>query len=224
MKTKIAIPVETLHLLPFDREFSKAEAMIQVMYDIETQSEWSSEGYAKQFSWSRTKVENFLEKKTTKGSLKEQLERHRKLTNKAPLRNIEDRRNAFYWACAEYVSKYGKQMVRDFYTHWSGKDFKSGKMLFELEQKFYIGSRLATWKRNDEQWNPGKADKEQTKRLAFVDEFEKVRKNSPDDASAFKYLVDVRGYAQELADEIVNEYGVENLTGNFNGYLKRIRT
>ena len=219
MKTKISIPVETLHLLPYDREFSKAEAMIQVVYDIETQSEWSSEGYSKQFGWSRTKVENFLEKKTSKGSLKEQLERHRKLTNRAPLRDIKDRRDAFYWACSKYVEKYGKENIRNFFDYWTESDGK--RMRFEDEKYFDIGRRLVTANRLIFNAN-GQQDKNMSAKLARIEEFEKLRAMTwayPDDAAVFVKMKSM--YKQEWLDEIVDEYGVENLTGNFSGYKKR---
>jgi len=142
MKTKLSIPIETIYLLPTDREYSAAEAIIQIIHDIETQSEWSILNYSKQFTWSRTKVENFLQKKTNGLSLKDKLERHRKITNSAPLRSIESRKKAFGLALVPYVEKYGKKNIRQFFDYWTES---SGKELrFEAQKFFDIPRRLST--------------------------------------------------------------------------------
>lgn len=150
MKTRLSIPIDTVHSLPYDREYSEVEAIVQVVYDIETQQDWSILKYAKKFQWSRNKVELFLEKR----KLKERLEGHRRVTNSKQSANIKDRKTAFGEALIPYLKngevksyqQYAKEEIRNFFDYWSEID-KRGRMRFENEQYFDIPRRLSTAKR-----------------------------------------------------------------------------
>ncbi|HYQ56677.1 MAG TPA: hypothetical protein VEP89_04955 [Draconibacterium sp.] len=218
-KTKISIPVEAIMFLPTEREYTEDEVIIKVCYDIETKSEWSIAGYEKEFGWSRTKIEAFFDKLKLKEKL---LETQRKVRNTGTPQTLKDREKAFGKSLIPYLETYGKQMIRDFYNHWTAVNLKTGKMAFEEKPQFYIANRLATWKRLSREFNPGAEDIAQSAKLARIEAFEKRRAMTwsyPDDASALASMRSM--YSQEQLDEIVDEYGVKNLTGNFNGYLKR---
>lgn len=175
MKTKLSIPIETVYLLPNDREYSEAEAMIQIIYDIETQSEWSTLGYANQFQWSRTKVETFLSKRIDR----KKLERHRKITNSNTLSKIKDisqRKKNFGKLLVPHLDKYGKKMVREFFDYWT--ESGNGKMRFEDQKYFDIPRRFVTWskfaKKNEEYGVEEKKLTEDMKSKESQDMFKKV--------------------------------------------------
>lgn len=150
MKTRLSIPIETINDLPYDREYSEAEAIIQIIYDIETQADWSVLGYAKQFQWSRNKVELFLEKR----GLKDRLEGHRRVTNNKPSAVLKDRKVAFGKSLVPYLKngeikdypQYTKEQIRNFFDYWTEVG-KNNKMRFENESYFSIPRRLSTAKR-----------------------------------------------------------------------------
>lgn len=221
MKKRISLPIETIYMLPTDREYTEVEAVLKISYDIETKTEWSVNKYADEFGWSRTKVEALLEKTKLK---QKQLEVQRKVRNVGTYGTLEDRKKAFYWDCAKYVDKYSKEMVRKFFEHWTGVDIKSGKMLWELQDTFAISGRLATWKRNDIKWNGnGQEDKKLSLKFKMVDEFNQLRSlfKDMDDASVLVEMGRNGKYTQDQLDEVVDEFGVDRLTGNFNGYKQR---
>jgi len=49
----------------------------------------------------------------------------------------------------ENVSKYGTQMLKDFFDYWTEPNRSKTKMRFELQQTFDISRRLARWARNN---------------------------------------------------------------------------
>ena len=56
----IRLPDDTINDLPYDRPYSKAEALLQVYYDREHNNTFTLRGYARQFTWSVHKVSDLL--------------------------------------------------------------------------------------------------------------------------------------------------------------------
>lgn len=54
----------------------------------------------------------------------------------------------FYESLKPYVEIYGKQMVRNFFDHWTEKS-PSGIMKFQLNKTWETSRRLKTWKNNE---------------------------------------------------------------------------
>jgi len=63
--------------------------------------------------------------------------------------NIEKRKKIFYDTCAEFVSKYDRVIIREFYEFWTELNRSKTKMRFEMQKTFEVSKRLATWARND---------------------------------------------------------------------------
>ena len=78
---------------------------------------------------------------------------------------LEERKQEFYDSLRQYVGKYDKEMLRDFYDYWSESNDGGTKMRWEIAKTkggtFSIGGRLATWKRNEERYgrNGGRREK-----------------------------------------------------------------
>ena len=73
-----------------------------------------------------------------------------------PSKPLEERKREFYDSLRQYVGKYDKAMLRDFYDYWSESNDGGTKMRWEIAKTrggtFSIGGRLATWKRNEERY------------------------------------------------------------------------
>lgn len=67
-------------------------------------------------------------------------------------KSIEERKSEFYKLLSTHVSVYGKEMVREFYDHWTEHGPRDKKMKFEKEKSFDPVKRLATWKRNEKRF------------------------------------------------------------------------
>ena len=69
---------------------------------------------------------------------------------------LEERKQEFYDSLRQYVGKYDREMLRDFYDYWSEINDGGTKMRWEIAKTkggtFSIGGRLATWKRNEERY------------------------------------------------------------------------
>lgn len=68
--------------------------------------------------------------------------------------NIEERKVNFANSLKPYLSIYGKDMLNDFYSHWTQHGENDRKFLAEKQKSFGIERRLETWKRNDAKFNP----------------------------------------------------------------------
>ena len=72
-----------------------------------------------------------------------------KQTNKggASLLSLNERKEAFLAQCHKYDERYGKEMVEEFYVHWSEEN-NDGIMRFELEATWSTAKRLFKWSRS----------------------------------------------------------------------------
>ena len=62
------------------------------------------------------------------------------------------RSKIFYDSLTNFVPLYGKEMVRDFYNHWSEMNKSKTKMNFELQKTWDTKLRLITWEKREKQY------------------------------------------------------------------------
>jgi hypothetical protein len=118
-------------------------------------------------TWNKEKSENGL-KKSENGLNSEKEEKCTKedkdnscINNKDKKSgpSVEEKIEAFRAACAKYVEKYGKEMVRAFFNHYA-QVCPNGELLCErkrrVEGAFDIARRMATWAQNEEKWHGNK--------------------------------------------------------------------
>ena len=58
---------------------------------------------------------------------------------------LDERKMAFLLDCEQYINRYGKQDIDDFFNYWSEEDSPHGKMRFEKERTWNTGKRLYKW-------------------------------------------------------------------------------
>lgn len=63
------------------------------------------------------------------------------------------RRDEFYNSMIPYVDRYGKEMIRNFFNYWSELNKSETKMRFETNKTWEISKRLATWARNEKNYD-----------------------------------------------------------------------
>lgn len=68
---------------------------------------------------------------------------------------IEKRMLEFKTSIEPHLPKYGKDMCNDFYLYWTELNKSKTKMRFELQKTWEVGKRLATWAKNDKNFNNG---------------------------------------------------------------------
>ena len=74
----------------------------------------------------------------------------KKAAHAAPL---ETRKEDFYNSLVGYVSKYGRETVREFFDYWSETNKSKTKMRWELQKTWETGKRLATWASKNDKFN-----------------------------------------------------------------------
>lgn len=77
---------------------------------------------------------------------------------------LEKRKENFHESLRQYVSKYGRGMVRSFFDYWTEPNPSGSKMRYELEKTWDTPHRLATWAARDRtfNFNKGKQDDSQS--------------------------------------------------------------
>ena len=128
-------------------------------------------------TWNKEKSENGLNysEKSENGLKKSEIglnsEREEKCTkedkdnsdinynNKKSGLSVEEKIEAFRATCAKYVEKYGKEVVRGFFNHYS-QVCPNGELLCERKRRvdgaFDVARRMATWAQNEEKWHGNK--------------------------------------------------------------------
>lgn len=101
--------------------------------------------------------------------------------------NVEDRKVAFIEKITPYVGQYEKAMLNDFYAYWTEKNENGKKMRFEMEKVFDVGRRIATWAKNDKNYNNGKqatvtASQDRQQRIEGVKRMGSLARQIIDDA------------------------------------------
>lgn len=70
--------------------------------------------------------------------------------------NCLKRKDEFGHRLIPFVEKYGKEMIRAFFNHWSEMNKSRSKMRWENETTWELEKRLTTWEDNDMKWGKGK--------------------------------------------------------------------
>ena len=64
--------------------------------------------------------------------------------------------------------KYSNDETNNFVNFWTERNNANTKMRFELQQTFDISRRLATWVRNNKEWNINKKENNERKEMQFT--------------------------------------------------------
>lgn len=138
------------------------------------QSLRSLETWGKRWRWDKSKVRRFLdklqkdgmvvinnEKKTTRLTVCNydiyQVNRNKVDTRSTPNNKIvskdtiNKRKEDFKNDLSNYLEKYGKETLNDFYKYWVELNQSKTKMRFELEKTWELNLRLTNWKSNKKQ-------------------------------------------------------------------------
>jgi len=99
-----------------------------------------------------TPTEQVEGKEEGKGKEEEKLTEGKPSTKKS----LEQRKEQFKIDCFPYMTTYGKDLLTKFFLYWSEHSERGVKMRFEKEKVFNIKLRLATWAKNDKEWNKDK--------------------------------------------------------------------
>ena len=63
------------------------------------------------------------------------------------------RKQKFYDSLVQYVEKYGKEMIREFFDYWSEMNRSQTMMRFEQQRTWETARRLAMWASRDKKFN-----------------------------------------------------------------------
>lgn len=76
-------------------------------------------------------------------------------------KNVEERKNDFAYSLQPFVETYGREMLSEFFMHWSEPNQRKTKMKFEMEKTWSLEKRLMTWSKNSIKFGtaPSKAEK-----------------------------------------------------------------
>lgn len=78
---------------------------------------------------------------------------------------IEAKKQKFIKALEPYVSKYGRDMVNEFFKYWSELNQSQTKMRFQLETTWQLNLRLERWAKNNFNKQPQQTTTTQTIKL-----------------------------------------------------------
>jgi hypothetical protein len=76
------------------------------------------------------------------------------------MKTLQQRKINFLRRLVPFLDRFDKEMIKDFAGYWSEIGANDKKMRFEKEKTFGESRRLATWKRNDNDWRPKKEEKQ----------------------------------------------------------------
>ena len=86
-------------------------------------------------------------------------EKERELTTEgepSTFKNLNDRKIEFGTLVKDFVGTYSDDMCKRFFNYWTESNVNGKKMRFEMEKVFDLKRRLATWAKNDKDWNKDK--------------------------------------------------------------------
>jgi len=72
------------------------------------------------------------------------------------LKTLNDRKIEFGILVKDFVGTYTDDMCKRFFNYWTESNVNGKKMRFEMEKVFDLKRRLATWAKNDKEWNKDK--------------------------------------------------------------------
>jgi len=70
--------------------------------------------------------------------------------------SIETRKLIFKMEVSSFAEKYGIGLIENFYNYWSELTMDKNKMRFEIQKTWETNLRLATWAKNDKNFNNGR--------------------------------------------------------------------
>ena len=62
--------------------------------------------------------------------------------------DLVERKKAFLAECEQFVERYGRDVVNDFYAYWSEESARDKKMLWEYQRTWSTAKRMFKWSRN----------------------------------------------------------------------------
>ena len=62
--------------------------------------------------------------------------------------DLVERKKAFLAECEQFVERYGRDVVNDFYAYWSEESARDQKMLWEYQRTWSTAKRMFKWSRN----------------------------------------------------------------------------
>ena len=109
--------------------------------------------------YTRNDTENDTEKYTLTRSIENEENKENNKKNSKEFQKVAAaqaaalaRSKIFYDSLTPFVPLYGKEMVRDFYNHWSEMNKSKTKMNFELQKTWDTKLRLVTWEKREKQY------------------------------------------------------------------------
>jgi len=84
------------------------------------------------------------------------------------INNIDSRKLKFANTLIPFVEIYGRDMIKDFYEYWTEPNPSNTKFNKELKKTWSLERRLATWAKNDNNFNK---QKNGTSKITDTDEF-----------------------------------------------------
>ena len=68
--------------------------------------------------------------------------------------NIDERKLKFAETLKDFVSIYGRDMIKDFYDYWSEPNQSNTQFKKEMQRTWDLERRLRTWKKNEDKFKP----------------------------------------------------------------------
>lgn len=90
------------------------------------------------------------------------------------INNIESRKLKFANTLIPFVEIYGRDMIKDFYEYWTEPNPSNTKFNKELKKTWSLERRLATWAKNDNNFNK---QKNGTTKTTDTEEFKQLIKS-----------------------------------------------
>ncbi len=72
---------------------------------------------------------------------------------------LQKRTEEFYQSLVPYLGEFSKEMLRNFYNHWSEPNKSKTKMRWEMEKTWDLHRRLLKWQSNDDKWSKSSQQK-----------------------------------------------------------------
>lgn len=110
-------------------------------------------GYEKKTKTKLYPTEPPTEPPSVPPSVQEEGKEEGKEKEKEEISDIEKRKLKFASTLKPYLSKYGKDLLNQFYAHWTEPNKSNTKFRQELEKVWDLSKRLSTWSRNDKGFN-----------------------------------------------------------------------
>ena len=136
------VSVSIWKLMSFDERF-KALRWKKILGDV-----FSLKNYLKKRKNKKDKVFPSSALLPIEKEIKEKEVETHTLKERASTKDLEKRKKAFLAECEQFVERYGRECVSDFYVYWSEESLRDKKMLWEYQRTWSTAKRLFKWSRN----------------------------------------------------------------------------